>query len=65
MQDSTIPLTDAALALATRGTPISYRALWGAAIEGRIPVTRIGRRLFVQEADLALIADRLSSRNAA
>ena len=65
MQDSTLTLTDAPRALAAYGCETSYQRLWGAAIEGRIPVARIGRRLFVQEADLALIADRLSSRNAA
>ena len=65
MTEKTLPLTDAALALATRGTPVSYRALWGAAIEGRIPATRLGRRWIVQEADLATIASRLSSSLAA
>ena len=65
MRDSTIPLTDAALALAARGTPVSYRALWGAVVEGRVPAQRVGARWVVRSADLATIADRLSSRNAA
>ncbi len=59
--EKTLPLTDAALVLATRGTPVSYRALWGAAIEGKIPATRNGRRWMVKETDLDGIVNTLTS----
>jgi len=61
----TLPLTDAAHALAARGTPVTYRALWGAVVEGRVPAQRIGARWVVRSADLATIADRLSPSHAA
>lgn len=62
MTEKTLRLTDAALALATRGTPVSYRALWGAAIEGRIPATRNGQRWIVKAADLDGIVQTLTSK---
>jgi hypothetical protein len=60
-----LKLTDAAHTLAARGTPVSYRALWGAVVEGRVPAQRVGARWVVQSADLATIADRLSPSHAA
>jgi hypothetical protein len=56
MPETTLPLTDTPRALAALGTPVTYRALWGAVVEGRIPAERVGKRWFIRDTDLKSIA---------
>jgi hypothetical protein len=51
-----LSLTDTPRALAALGTPVTYRALWGAVVEGRIPAERVGKRWFIRDTDLKSIA---------
>lgn len=60
MAEKTLSLTDAAYALASRGTPIPYRELWGAVVEMRVPAKRVGKRWAIREDDLDSIAQALS-----
>jgi hypothetical protein len=60
-----LKLTEAAHALAARGTPVTYHRLWMAVVAGRVPARRAYGRWVVRSADLATIADRLSPSHAA
>jgi len=59
MQDSKITLTDAPRALAAQGCEILYQRLWGAVIAGQVPAERVGKRWYIREADLPIIAKTL------
>jgi len=56
MPNTTLSLTDTPRALAALGTPVTYRALWSAVVEGRIPAERVGKRWTIREMDLKSIA---------
>ena len=51
-----LSLTDTPRELRQRGVSTTYQALWRAAMEGRIPAIRQGRRWFIRAADLDAIA---------
>lgn len=44
------------------GVAVRYAPFWQAAVEGRIPATRVGKRWQVRRADLPAIAEVLGVR---
>ena len=44
------------------GKRLSYSMLWRLAVEGNIPVVRVNGRLFLDNADMPLIAAALETR---
>ena len=55
-----IPLTDAPRALRAHGLSTTYNALWIAIVAGHVPAERVGKRWYVREADLPIIAKTLT-----
>lgn len=51
-----LSLTDTPRELRQRGVTVTYEKLWRAAMEGRIPSVRQGRRWFVKTTDIDTIA---------
>jgi hypothetical protein len=56
MAETQLFLTDVPRALAPFGAHATYQQLWGAAVAGRIPAERVGRKWTIRTADLATIA---------
>jgi hypothetical protein len=54
---SKITLTEVPARINATGLNISYHRIWRAAIEGRFPTERNGKRLFVNVEDLPKVLD--------
>ncbi len=56
-----ISMTDMPRALRELGVEASYNLCWRAAVEGRIPAERMGRRWYVKADDLPRVADHFTA----
>ena len=66
MGDNLSPLAQVpARFLEVYGRRLSYSMLWRMAVEGAIPVVRVNGRLYLDKADLPLVAAALEQRRQA
>jgi len=56
-----LPLSDALRVINADGGTLTYQQFWNAAISGKIPAERVGRRWAVCETDLDTIAQTFTS----
>ena len=59
-----ISLIDLPRALRDQGVTANYSTVWRAAVDGRIPATRDGRRWWIDPSDMPTIMRTLSTVNA-
>jgi hypothetical protein len=55
--DEKLTLTDLPRALRDMGLDVSYRRIWVAVTEGRVPAEKHGKRWMIKRADLPAVAD--------